>query len=187
MAKSLRHKAATPAHTIHPLRGWRWLGAAAFVLLLYYFTPLLSPNATIQWDAVDVHYASQKYFADQVKGAHLPHWTPYIFAEQTAPDGQPLPNRYRRIFLGLANDQLDEDGEPLEPGAKNHLELYGIPPSLSVLRAICPRLSTASITTPNVPTPLGPTGWWSSTRTGASPTRAGPVRLDSIPVTWPGH
>ena len=62
-------------------------------------------------------------------------WTPYIFAEQTAPDGQPLPNRYRRIFLGLANDQLDEDGEPLEPGAKNHLELYGIPPSLSVLRA----------------------------------------------------
>ncbi|HXU07077.1 MAG TPA: hypothetical protein VN903_39260, partial [Polyangia bacterium] len=45
------------------------------------------------------------------------------------------PNRYRRIFLGLANDQLDEDGEPLEPGAKNYLELYGIPPSLSVLRA----------------------------------------------------
>ena len=62
-------------------------------------------------------------------------WTPYIFAEQTDPNGQPLPNRYRRIFLGLANDQLDEDGEPLEPGAKNYLELYGIPPSLSVLRA----------------------------------------------------
>ncbi len=31
-------------------------------------------------------------------------WTPYIFAEQTGPDGQPLPNRYRRIFVGLAND-----------------------------------------------------------------------------------
>jgi hypothetical protein len=31
---------------------------------------------------------------------------------------QPLPNRYRRIFLGLANDELDEDGEPLEPGAQ---------------------------------------------------------------------
>jgi hypothetical protein len=62
-------------------------------------------------------------------------WTPYIFAEQTDPNGQPLPNRYRRIFLGLANDQLDEDGEPLEPGVKNYLELYGIPPSLSVLRA----------------------------------------------------
>ncbi len=62
-------------------------------------------------------------------------WTPYIFAEQTGPDGQPLPNRYRRIFIGLANDQLDEDGEPLPPGSKNYLELYGIFPSLSVLRA----------------------------------------------------
>jgi hypothetical protein len=62
-------------------------------------------------------------------------WTPFIFAEQWTADDQPLPNRYRRIFLGLANDELDEDGEPLEPGAKNYLELYGIPPSLSVLRA----------------------------------------------------
>ncbi|HSY41894.1 MAG TPA: hypothetical protein VLA79_20295, partial [Polyangia bacterium] len=61
-------------------------------------------------------------------------WTPYIFDEQTGPDGQPLPNRYRRIFIGLANDQLDEDGEPLPPGSKNYLELYGIFPSLSVLR-----------------------------------------------------
>jgi hypothetical protein len=62
-------------------------------------------------------------------------WTPYIFAPQAGPDGQPLFNRYRRIFIGLANDQLDEDGEPLPPGAKNYLELYGIFPALSVLRA----------------------------------------------------
>jgi len=62
-------------------------------------------------------------------------WTPYIFAEQTSAEGTPLPNRYRRVFLGLANDRLDEDGEPLPPGEKNYLELYGIPPSLSVLRA----------------------------------------------------
>jgi hypothetical protein len=62
-------------------------------------------------------------------------WTPYIFAEQVAPDGTTLQNRYRRIFIGLANDQLDEDGEPLPPGSKNYLELYGIFPSISVLRA----------------------------------------------------
>ncbi len=62
-------------------------------------------------------------------------WTPYIFAEQVGEEGQPLPNRYRRIFLGLANDELDEDGEPLEPGVKNYLELYGIFPTLSVIRA----------------------------------------------------
>jgi hypothetical protein len=61
-------------------------------------------------------------------------WTPYIFAPQTGADGQELPNRYRRIFIGLANDQLDEDGEPLPAGEKNYLELYGIFPSLSVLR-----------------------------------------------------
>ena len=62
-------------------------------------------------------------------------WTPYIFAEQHDAEGRALPNRYRRVFMGLANDQLDSDGEPLEPGEKNYLELYGIFPSLSVVRA----------------------------------------------------
>jgi hypothetical protein len=62
-------------------------------------------------------------------------WTPAIFAEQRGPDGEVLSNRYRRILVGLANDQLDEDGEPLPPGSNNYLELYGAFPSLSVLRA----------------------------------------------------
>jgi hypothetical protein len=62
-------------------------------------------------------------------------WTPYIFAELHDAEGKPLHNRYRRVFMGLANDQLDSDGEPLEPGEKNFLELYGIFPSWSVLRA----------------------------------------------------
>jgi hypothetical protein len=62
-------------------------------------------------------------------------WTPSIFAEEKTPEGLPLPNRYRRVFIGLANDQLDADGEPLKPGEKNYLELYGVFPSLSVLRS----------------------------------------------------
>jgi hypothetical protein len=62
-------------------------------------------------------------------------WTPFLFAEHHAPTGEVLPNRYRRVFVGLANDQLDEDGQPLEPHEKNYLELYGVFPSLSVLRA----------------------------------------------------
>ncbi|MGO9663248.1 MAG: hypothetical protein ACLP66_08080 [Polyangia bacterium] len=62
-------------------------------------------------------------------------WTPFIFEEHRGADGQSMPNRYRRVFLGLANDTLDEDGEPLPTGEKNYLELYGIPPSLGVLRA----------------------------------------------------
>ncbi|MGD0838684.1 MAG: hypothetical protein ABSB49_18765 [Polyangia bacterium] len=61
-------------------------------------------------------------------------WTPYIFAEPKAPDGTVLRDRYRRVFVGLANDTLDEDGEPLPPGAQNYLELYGIPPSFTILR-----------------------------------------------------
>jgi hypothetical protein len=63
------------------------------------------------------------------------HWTPLIFREEHSDTGEPLPNRYRRVFLGLANDQLDSDGVALEPGKKNYLELYGIFPSLSVIRA----------------------------------------------------
>lgn len=63
------------------------------------------------------------------------NWTPFIFAEHRAPTGEPLPNRYRRVFIGLANNLVDEDGQPLPPGEKRYLELYGIPPSLSVLRA----------------------------------------------------
>jgi hypothetical protein len=62
-------------------------------------------------------------------------WTPFIFAQHHDANGQPLPNRYRRVFIGLGNDKLDEDGLPLPPGSKNYLELYGISPTLSVLRA----------------------------------------------------
>jgi hypothetical protein len=62
-------------------------------------------------------------------------WTPLIFRDEHGPNGELLSNRYRRVFLGLANDQLDSDGVPLEPGEKNYLELYGIFPTFSVLRA----------------------------------------------------
>ncbi len=62
-------------------------------------------------------------------------WTPFIFTNQHGEDGRLLPNRYRRVFLGLANDELDSDGRPLQEGEKNYLELYGIFPTFSVLRA----------------------------------------------------
>lgn len=61
-------------------------------------------------------------------------WTPFLFEELTDASGRALPNRYRRVFIGLANDELDGDGQPLDPGQKNYLELYGIFPSLSVIR-----------------------------------------------------
>ena len=61
-------------------------------------------------------------------------FAPFIFQDAKSADGAPLPNRYRAVFVGLANDRTDGDGEPLPPGERNYLELYGVPPSLSVLR-----------------------------------------------------
>ncbi len=61
-------------------------------------------------------------------------WAPFIFQDAVAADGAILLNRYRAVFVGLATDRSDGDGQPLSPGDKNFLELYGIPPSLSVLR-----------------------------------------------------
>ena len=61
-------------------------------------------------------------------------WAPRIFKDHVTPKGRVLKNRYRTIFQGLANDRSDGDGQPLDPGQHNYLELYGIPPSFGVLR-----------------------------------------------------
>jgi len=61
-------------------------------------------------------------------------FAPFLFQDGKAGDGAPLPNRYRAVFVGLASDHTDGDGEPLPPGARNYLELYGVPPALSVMR-----------------------------------------------------
>ena len=41
---------------------------------------------------------------------------------------------YRSVYTGLAADRSDGDGQPIAAGERNYLELYGIPPALSVLR-----------------------------------------------------
>jgi len=62
------------------LRGWRWVAAVILVVLVFYWIPLTDPNTTPRYDAIDVHYSSQKYFADYLRQGELPHWTPYIFS-----------------------------------------------------------------------------------------------------------
>ncbi len=54
--------------------------AFAVATVVFYFTPLFDAQTSIQWDAVDVHYSAQKYFADSVHEGHLPYWTPYLFS-----------------------------------------------------------------------------------------------------------
>ncbi|HVR00591.1 MAG TPA: L,D-transpeptidase [Polyangia bacterium] len=62
-------------------------------------------------------------------------WAPALFDDGAAAGGAPLPNHYRAVFTGLAGDRTDGDGQRLDAGDKNYLELYGIPPTLGVLRA----------------------------------------------------
>lgn len=61
-------------------------------------------------------------------------WTPYIFSEKESEGAPSKPNSYRKIYIGLANDETDNWGKPLSPGKHNYLELFGISPSLSVLK-----------------------------------------------------
>ena len=51
-----------------------------FAVLICYWTPLTSPNASIQWDAADEFQPGQQYLSDELHAGHLPFWTPYIWA-----------------------------------------------------------------------------------------------------------
>jgi hypothetical protein len=61
-------------------------------------------------------------------------WSPSVFYDRASPRGAALPSSYRAVYTGLAADRTDGDGQPLAAGERNYLELYGIPPALSVLR-----------------------------------------------------
>jgi hypothetical protein len=50
------------------------------VLVCAFYAPQVI-SGTVQWDGVDVHYSSQRYFSDAIRAGHFfPFWTPYIFA-----------------------------------------------------------------------------------------------------------
>lgn len=60
-------------------------------------------------------------------------WTPFIFTEKTPGQDDSKPNEYRSRYQGLAADAVDQWGEKLDEDEHNYLELYGIPPTLSVI------------------------------------------------------
>ena len=49
------------------------------LVVLFYLPPIVMHNASIQWDAADVHYPLQHYFAQRIR-IGLPFWTPYVFS-----------------------------------------------------------------------------------------------------------
>ena len=60
-------------------------------------------------------------------------FVPYIFREKTLGRDDYKKNEYRRTYINVANDITDESNRPLAKGEHNYVELFGIPPSLSVL------------------------------------------------------
>jgi hypothetical protein len=61
-------------------------------------------------------------------------WVPYIFWSTTPGKEDHKANDYLDTYVDLANDRIDVDGVALRSWERNYLEVYGIPPSLSVLR-----------------------------------------------------
>ena len=61
-------------------------------------------------------------------------WVPYIFWSETPGTDDFKMNAYQRNYVDLANDRIDVDGNELEPDQHNYLEVFGIPPSLSVIK-----------------------------------------------------
>jgi hypothetical protein len=70
--------AGVPKKRVMP--GWVGAGILAACVLAFFWIPLTSDNASIQWDAADLHYPFQKYLSDHITAGNVPSWTPYISA-----------------------------------------------------------------------------------------------------------
>ena len=79
-APAIARPAPAKTRSFWPPRPRILWAAFALATILYYWTPLFDDQATIQWDMVDVHYSTQKYFEQSVRSTGLPHWTPFEFS-----------------------------------------------------------------------------------------------------------
>jgi hypothetical protein len=80
MSRKKESSVSTSRGPVEWLGGRRALYAAALALVLFYWNPVVDRKASIQWDAVDVHYPSQRYFAEELLQGRLPQWTPFVFS-----------------------------------------------------------------------------------------------------------
>jgi hypothetical protein len=62
-------------------------------------------------------------------------WTPYLFADATKVDGTPVASGYKSTYLTLARGEFPHDLHGERAREDKYLELYGILPTLSVVRA----------------------------------------------------
>lgn len=61
-------------------------------------------------------------------------WTPYILTEASSPEEEPKANQYRETYLALARGEFPDDRHGYRAREDQYLELYGILPTLSLLR-----------------------------------------------------
>lgn len=61
-------------------------------------------------------------------------WTPYIFTERANPKEESKPNAYRSTYLALARGAFPDDHHGERARQDQYLELYGIAPTLRLLR-----------------------------------------------------
>lgn len=69
-------------------------------------------------------------------------FTPYLFTEGTDAQGQPLTNAYRETYLALARGEFPDDYHGERARDDKYLELYGIVPTLAVLRDRAKKVSS---------------------------------------------
>jgi hypothetical protein len=64
----------------------RWIhrlaapAAIAACVMVFYWVPMTSSSASIQWEAADVHYPLQRYLSDRLSPRRFPFWTPYLLS-----------------------------------------------------------------------------------------------------------
>ena len=59
---------------------WFWVSVLILANLIFFWTPLTSSQASIQWDAADYYAVVQKYFSDELHAGRMPFWTPYVWS-----------------------------------------------------------------------------------------------------------
>ncbi len=57
-----------------------WVSALVLMNLVFFWTPLTSTNASIQWDAADYYCVVQRYLSDELHAGRIPFWTPYVWS-----------------------------------------------------------------------------------------------------------
>ncbi len=62
-------------------------------------------------------------------------WTPYIFTDSSSPEEEPKLMAYRPTYLALARGEFPKDRHGARARKDKYLELYGILPTISLLRA----------------------------------------------------